>query len=225
MEDIHYNKYIKYKTKYLELKEQRGSGSRIGSGIGEWFSALFRTQEEKIFGAYFDLLKKHQTSLTDINHIPQNQTYYTEQFLLPFILPQLYIYKNIIDYQQTIINIYKSFCNTINTYRSGQNIKEILSNNVLQLSIINTNLDNIKSSYKIDLPVLKKTISLYFQFLNTCIEKNIQFSNFNVCESNTNYLDNFLKNSFYNDNGRFKVELLSSPELKLFYAVHQSNLK
>ena len=44
-QDIHYNKYIKYKTKYLELKEQSGSGSG--------FFNLFSSKKD-IYGRYYD---------------------------------------------------------------------------------------------------------------------------------------------------------------------------
>jgi hypothetical protein len=205
MEDIHYNKYIKYKTKYLELKEQRGSG------IGEWF----KIKEEKIFENNFDILKDNKCKIDNyLNYNKNNISIIissVEEFLLNKILPQLYIYNNKTDYQQIIINIYKSFCNTINTYRSEQNIKEILLNNVLQLSIINTGLDNIKSSYKIDLPVLRKIISLYFQFLNTCIEQHIQFDKINICVQNFEHYELILT--------RGNKKSFSSSD-KLLYAVY-----
>jgi hypothetical protein len=201
-QDIHYNKYIKYKTKYLELKEQRGSG------IGEWFNRSTIT-EEKIFETNFDKLKDQKCKIDSyLNYNKDNISIIissVEDLLLNIILPQLYIYNNKTDYQQIIINIYKSFCNTINTYRSGQNIKEILSNNVLQLLKINTDLNNIKSSYKIDLPVLRNTISLYFQFLDTYIKQNIQFDkiNKNICEVNTDHLNHFLKDSINLKNNKY----------------------
>ena len=44
IQDIYYEKYIKYKTKYLELKELNGG---VGS-IGKLFSGLFRKNETKI---------------------------------------------------------------------------------------------------------------------------------------------------------------------------------
>jgi hypothetical protein len=222
--DIHYNKYIKYKTKYLELKEQRGSG------IGELFNKS-TIKEEKIFETNFDLLKDNKCKIDNyLNYNKDNISKIissVEDLLLNIILPQLYIYNNKTDYQQIIINIYKSFCNTINTYRSKQNIKEILGNNVSQLSIINTGLDKINTSYKIDLPVLKKTISLYFQFLNTCIEQHIQFdkTNKNICEVLNDYLNHFLKDSNNFKNNKFMVEKLLTSTDKLLYAVHQSNSK
>ena len=271
MEDIYYNKYIKYKTKYLELKELNGGGAKIDSFkrfLGfktaapavtaaplvpkavtaaplvpkvvttaqlapARYNLLFNT-EEKIFNTYFDILVQHGSKLLTYNnniyYIPDNnQTYFTEQLLLQIILPELYIHKNEIDYQQIIINIYKSFCNTINTYRNNINnikiseilSKKILSNNVLQLSIIIENLEKIKTSYKIDLPVLKNTIREYFAFLNSCIEKKIQFNNFNICENSTVYLNSFLNNPFfYNNKNEFMVERLISPVEKLLYAVH-----
>jgi hypothetical protein len=181
MEDIHYNKYIKYKTKYLELKEQRGSG------IGEWF----KIKEEKIFENNFDNLKEYKSFInTYLNNEGDisNFIYKLEVFLLDKILPQLYIYNNKTDYQQIIINIYKSFCNTINTYyRSNENIEEILK---IHRSQINKGLDKINTSYKIDLPVLRSTISLYFQLLNYCIQQNIQFdkTNKNICMQHLEHL-------------------------------------
>ena len=45
MEDIYYNKYIKYKTKYLELKEQSGTG-------------FFYSSNEEIYGPNYEKLNK-----------------------------------------------------------------------------------------------------------------------------------------------------------------------
>jgi hypothetical protein len=45
MEDIYYNKYIKYKTKYLELKEQSGTG-------------FFYSSNEEIYGPNYEQLNK-----------------------------------------------------------------------------------------------------------------------------------------------------------------------
>ena len=185
-------------------------------------------KEEKIFETNFDLLKDNKCKIDNyLNYNKDNISRIissVEDLLLNMILPQLYIYNNKTDYQQIIINIYKSFCNTINTYRSKQNIKEILKNH---LSQINKDLDKINTSYKIDLPVLKSTISLYFQLLNYCIDTNIQFdkTNKNICEVLNDYLNHFLNDSNNFKNNKFMVEKLLTSTDKLLYAVHQSNSK
>jgi hypothetical protein len=243
MEDIHYNKYIKYKTKYLELKEQRGSGL----DVRKWFSKKFNNkikeeenpvkqiEEKDIFGEIFDELIKQKLLIHRRFHFEKDslslQIYLLEIFLFNKILPHLYIYKNTTKYQQNIIIIYKSFCNAINTchkntYREEQNIKEIkIFNNELQLSIIIMYLDNIKKEYGIDSPVLKETILMYFSSLDYCINNEIEFynNNSNICENNNVIFDNILKNPFHNDNGKIKVETLLSPQEKLLYAVYMNS--
>ena len=51
MEDIYYNKYIKYKTKYLELKEQSGSG------FMDNFKALIGYNNKDIYGSKYYYLE------------------------------------------------------------------------------------------------------------------------------------------------------------------------
>jgi hypothetical protein len=214
IQDEHYKKYIKYKTKYLELKEQSGRGlfrnpevyEKIQSGgesksfMEQIFDFLF-SQEGKIYDTYYLSLNDSKSRLAntpDSDKIDKidKAIFGIESIVSQFILPRLYVYPNID--KNKIIQIYKVFCQNIDEYRNHLKL-DVMTQNNTKTNIINNNnnhkkqllgyLDNIR------LPLLKETIELYYSKLNERIEKNVKFTiELNICESNQLYIDYTLKN-------------------------------
>jgi len=195
IQDIHYNKYIKYKTKYLELKEQSG-------GIGE---SMYGNQYEEIKTKIllFDSKYKEQKTLEkEINnetnyiskHVKKNKYKTTmitnivsiEDYLLNTLLPELYtinINNNIV-----FIKIFKDISKTIINYReyfySIKNYKPIYLDSIKKKikqyeKNIETNLNNLNSKlfkFVLNYKKLRKIIEIYFKNVNNSIQKLDSFT-------------------------------------------------
>jgi hypothetical protein len=209
IQDEHYKKYIKYKTKYLELKEQSGGGGVI---------TFFKSEEEKIYGEKIDIkktlniFKTHNTSLWDI-----------EKYLTNIIFQELY--KKYFDNNEEqkkniIIELYKIICNTINNYYEYFKNKDISKkhtieeNNKNNLTQLIKHLDNIKT------PLLKQIVELYFTMLNNHIKKDfkdIPVIIYNTCKYNKDYVDDVVNN-------RHGLEKLPVPYIELVNKVDMSGV-
>jgi hypothetical protein len=111
IEDEYYNKYIKYKTKYLELKQSNQSG-------GWNFSFIF--PKEKPYGINYNFFLTEYKKLEEKKITkPDELIFWTEKLLFEYILPKLYDFfenKKDEDNKNNIINVYNVFCYTKKIY-------------------------------------------------------------------------------------------------------------
>lgn len=192
IQDEHYNKYIKYKHKYLELKEQSG-------GVLNWrrmFSWLFTNKSEN-------------KSKNKSENESKNEILNLENKLLIHLLPNLYYNNN----NNNFILIYINICNIIINYCEYFYIND-LTNEKLIPKFKNNNKDNIKKAQyqirKISKELseeLSKKLEIYFNLVNNCIKNNYSSiskkNNFNINNNNfvrivTTNIDNNIKGIFAN---------------------------
>ena len=100
IDDKHYKKYIKYKTKYLELKEQLGGG-------------LYIIDLDHFMNSYIEKEKNKYDEIFN-SQIP-NKIFLIEDFLLNNLLKEILIYDT--KTEDLVVEIYKQICNTILNYR------------------------------------------------------------------------------------------------------------
>ena len=100
IDDNHYKKYIKYKTKYLELKEQLGGG-------------LYIIDLDHFMNSYIEKEKNKYDEIFN-SQIP-NKIFLIEDFLLNNLLKEILIYDT--KTEDLVVEIYKQICNTILNYR------------------------------------------------------------------------------------------------------------
>jgi len=187
IQDLHYQKYIKYKKKYLELKQSGGIGK----------------PKVNVYGSQYNNMKtliKKLDNKSDTIYLMQQKILLIEDFLLNKLLTEL-MKKNS---ENKFIDVYKEICYTIICYREyfyitdrneekrktgttgtkgfldfinflkDSNIKNIHSaqNN------INKHLNSLSTISKFK--NLKKIIKIYFNYVKRCINDNI----YSVIENN-----------------------------------------
>ena len=153
MEDIYYNKYIKYKTKYLELKEQSGSGifytsckiaPRKSNNLSHRFSVNIITEIKDEKSEIFDSKAKAiERNDKQKNHITQ---IYTPLIELLTNLKDTHKFESIIDKLKNSYNRYLVYNTQINTQINGlDNQLNIIREEIkVNERTINKEIDTIK---------------------------------------------------------------------------------
>lgn len=194
MEDKYYKKYLKYKLKYLELKQSGGGLKTIIFGIEskEWYKRIINneilielTKNIEEFTKEIEEFTQKSRQLTDtqkkeISDKHKEDILYIEDQLVKYLFIHLKReFKTNKEKNISINEIYKIFCNTINNYHKYFN-PDPITTKINQLTkdtikiINNANHEElIKHLDIIKTPLLKKTIDLYFKHLNNYIENDI----------------------------------------------------
>ena len=153
MEDIYYNKYIKYKTKYLELKEQSGTGifytsckiaPRKSNNLSHRFSDNIITEIKDGKSEFFN-------SQDDANKRNNKQNIHITQIYTPLIklltnLKDTHKFESIIDKLKNSYNRYLVYNTQINTQINGlDNQLNIIREEIkVNERTINKEIDTIK---------------------------------------------------------------------------------
>ena len=199
IEDIYYKKYLKYKLKYLELKQN-------GGGLKYWFKNTFTPDKEEIYGKeQYDLIeikiKSFEIEDKEIEKKEKKDTNYKknneykkimlkkildiEEYLLNTLLPVLYT----LNTNDVFINVYKEISNTIINYREYfylHSNKQITIENIIQAK---QNIEEYLNSLKISKFLnLRKIIKLYFKYVNDFIQNCDSFT-YNSSYVNHSYDD------------------------------------
>jgi hypothetical protein len=179
IDNQYYKKYLKYKIKYIELKELQGGKNKIN-----------------VYGNEYENMKVFITSLNTKKLVSvRYKIYDIETYLLNTLLTEL-LKKNA-GSEEAFENIFHEICNTILNYReyfylNDKNssfvpkkkskptnfldlisyLKEANINNIkISQQKINKYLDSLKKISKFK--NLRNIIKLYFDYVDECIKKNI----------------------------------------------------
>jgi hypothetical protein len=198
--DVHYQKYIKYKKKYLELKQSGGSG--MMSIFDKSKVQPAPTSEEQLYDTdYLNLIiPKFSKSYEHDNVI-----FLTHATLIIDILPNLYNKITDKECRDNIINIYIDFCNNINKnieYFENNTNGVINQTEEAKINARQFNIDDgnkvlerliaIQTKIKIQLPLLIKLIRLYYLHFSDHIGYNVVLKvNNNICNINEINIDSY----------------------------------
>jgi hypothetical protein len=194
IQDIHYNKYIKYKTKYLELKEL--SGGKDENMYGNQYKEI-KTKILLFESNYKNINKLEKDFNNEKNETSKHKKYNIyktnmitnivsiEDYLLNTLLPELYT----INSNDVFIKIFKDISKTIINYREYfyliKNYKQIYLDSIKKKikqyeKNIKTNLDslNLKKFNFVsnNFKKLRKIIEIYFKNVNNSIQKLDSFT-------------------------------------------------
>jgi len=235
IDDEHYKKYIKYKTKYLELKEHSGGGNFF-KFLFNIFKSKNKTEETSSPSLKnIDVKNNIQLFISDISKDKvkvKDKIKKIEDNLLNVLLIELMDNKLAVD-------IYKQICNTILNYqeyfylnvnnlniktqniinsKKSKNKKKIpyITIDVLQINCIENILvaqEKINNLiYKLpNLKDLKKLITIYFNYVYESIDNNI-YSIVRIIEFKQNNIFNIISNEISDSNITNKIKALPDPK-------------